>query len=348
MSPIALMMTVNPVVITEIDSDWRPTLLDLSVVEGAFSFEEGFSRPDWNLIRRTIDEAASSDDLATAWADAGIQWVSRLQRDLGGEYRVRCSQEFILLSAQDLGNATELLRFTETTLEKIHSALKGAAWKSGHGKHVILLFTDDDDYYKYVSFFYSAGVHPASGGCLIHRDYVHIAAFLGDGRNVRTMLVHELSHNSVVHLGLPLWLNEGLAVLFQQMASPWQHQVLEGDLQERHMAYWNTLAIQKFWAGVSFGEPGQSNELSYSLAEILVRLLLERPEHFCTFLQQARWEDAGQTAAIECLGLDLGQVAGTFLGEGNWRPYRKSLVDFWEAAKKARTQTEADSKAGLK
>src|SRR5579862_6395698 len=235
-----LIIRISRMAVTEIDSDWHPTLLDLSQVEGVFSFEEGFSRPDWNLIRRAIDEVASSGDLDIAWVDAGIQWALRLQRDLGGEYRVRYSKEFILLSAQDLGTANELPRFTESTLAKIYSALKEAAWKSGHGKHVILLFTDDDDYYQYVSFFYGDGIHPASGGCLIHRDYVHIAGFLGDGRYIRTMLAHELSHNSVVHLRLPLWLNEGLAVLFQRTVSEWQRQVLEGDLQERHMAYWNS------------------------------------------------------------------------------------------------------------
>lgn len=112
------------------------------------------------------------------------------------------------------------------------------------------------------------------------------------------------------------------------------------------MAYWNSQTIQRFWAGVSFDEPGESNELSYSLAEIFLRLLLERPEGLCAFLQQASWDDADQTAAIECLGQDLGQVAGTFLGEGDWRPYRKSLVECWEPAKRPRTQTGVDSDQG--
>ena len=320
--------------ITEIGHDWRPTLLDLGQFEATFSFEEGFSRPNWSLIRKAIGNAATSEDLDTAWIEAVIQWVLRLQHDLGGEYRVRCFNEFILLSAQALGDASQLLRFAQETLERIHSALKEAAWNWEHGKHVILLFTEDDDYFQYVSFFYQDGIHPASGACLIHQEYVHIAAFLGDGSQIRTMLAHELAHNSVVHLGLPLWLNEGLAVLFQRTASDWQGQVLEGDLLDRHRAYWKTDTIQKFWVGVSFGEPGEPNELSYGLAEILVRLLLERQEQFRAFLQQAKWEDAGQTAALDCFGQDLGQIAGTFLGEGNWRPYRKSMVECWEAAKK--------------
>lgn len=58
--------------VTEIDSDWHPTLLDLSQIEGAFSFEEGFSRSDWNVIRRAIDKVAPLGDPGTAWVEAGF------------------------------------------------------------------------------------------------------------------------------------------------------------------------------------------------------------------------------------------------------------------------------------
>lgn len=318
--------------VSEISGDWQPELVDLSPVAAAFGFEEGFSRPDWKVIERAIDQTAAPEDLDTAWSDAAIQWLLKLKTDLGGEYRLTCSKEFLLVSTQDFGAASDLLCFAETTLEKIYSALKEAAWQWGHGKHVILLFAEDDDYYQYVSYFYGEGVHPASGGCLIHQDYAHIAMFMGDGRSIRTMLAHELTHNSVVHLQLPLWLNEGLAVLFQRTASEWQAQVLEEDLRERHFAFWNPETIQEFWAGVSFGKPGEPNELSYSLAEILVRLLLQQPEHFGGFVQNARWEDAGQTAALDWVGQDLGILAATFLGEGNWRPSRKAIVACWKAA----------------
>jgi hypothetical protein len=46
------------------------------------------------------------------------------------------------------------------------------------------------------------------------------------------------------------------------------------------------------------------------------------------FVQAARWEDAGQDAALNILSKDLGDVAGTFLGQGNWRPSRKAIADY--------------------
>jgi hypothetical protein len=129
------------------------------------------------------------------------------------------------------------------------------------------------------------------------------------------MLAHELTHNCVVHLPLPLWLNEGLAGMFQRAVATTPHPVLDHELKERHLAFWNPENIQEFWSGVSFQKPGDSNELSYSLAEIVLNLLMEQRRDWSAFLKQARWDDAGQTAAIECLGVDLGNVMSTFLGE---------------------------------
>ena len=69
----------------------------------------------------------------------------------------------------------------------------------------------------------------------------------------------------------------------------------------------------------------------------MLTLLLEQPGDWGAFLKQAQWGDAGQTAAIECLGSDLGAVMATFLGEGDWRPRRKAMVTLWELSKKAGT-----------
>jgi hypothetical protein len=318
--------------LTEVDATWRPKILELDKIESAFTFVEGYSRADWKVIRQAID-GVSPEDSADAWADAAVQWIQRLAADLGGGYRITCSNEFILLSALPLAESEKLLIFAERTLEHIYATLKEATWQWGHGKHVVLLFGESDDYYQYVSYYDKDGVHPTSSGCLIHKDYVHIAMPYLNGRTIRQALTHELLHNSVVHLRLPLWLNEGLAVVFDRTASAWQRPIVDHELRDRHLAFWNEQNIQKFWAGVSFGEPGDSNELSYSLAQIMVELLLSDSKDFVPFLKEANWNDAGQTAALEILGTDLGQMMGTFLGPGNWRPRRKALVECWNAAK---------------
>jgi hypothetical protein len=319
----------------EPESKWQPELIDLSQVEGAFSFEEGYHRPDWRVISDAIQhKVAGSPDLDAAWNEAARQWVMRLQSDLGGNYRVEESRRILLLTGLEDRKADEdILAFAERTMEQIRERLGDAAWNSSHGKHVILLFTDDDDYYQYVSYFHRDGIHPTSGGCLIHKGYVHIAApYKPFG--LRQMLAHELTHNCLVHLPLPLWLNEGLAMTFQRAVATAHHPLLDRELKERHLAFWNLENIQEFWAGVSFHKAGDSNELSYSLAEIILNLVLEQRGDWSAFLKQANWGDAGQTAAIECLGVDLGKVMSTFLGDGEWRPRRKAMVTLWDSAKK--------------
>ncbi len=322
----------RPVRWTDVDAAWRPETIEIAEIERAFVFTEGYSRPNWQLIRNTIDRTVPPGKLSEAWTEAAIRWVLQLRADLGGQYRLRRSEQFLFLSALDPATAEGLLVFAERTLDRITTALRDAAWRSKLGKHVVLLFTEEDDYYQYVSYFDAEGVHPTSGGCLLHKDYVHIAMPYLNGRSVRQSLTHELLHNSLVHLPLPLWLNEGLAMVFDWTADDCRRPFLDHDLRDRHLVFWNSDNIQKFWSGVSFAEPGDSNQLSYSLAEVIVHLLLSEPRDFLGFLKAADWRDAGQTAALEAMGTDLGQIMATFLGEGDWRPNRKALLECWKAA----------------
>jgi len=58
-------------------------------------------------------------------------------------------------------------------------------------------------------------------------------------------------------------------------------------------------------------------------------------EKCCPVLRQAHYRDGGQTAALDCLGLSLGDVAARFLGPGDWRPYRKALTNIWRDSEKS-------------
>jgi hypothetical protein len=327
------------------DPIWRPRVLDFLQAEGIFDRVEGYWRPDWKKIREMIEARVAAADRGGAWTEAAMQWAEQLQTDLGGRYNVRCSERFILLSELDPHAAHQLLAFAESTLENIQEALKEAAWRPKLGKHMVFLFTEDDDYYQYVAYFNRDGTHPTSSGCLIHKDYVHIAMPYLDGRNVRRTLTHELTHNCVVHLQLPLWLNEGLAVTFDRAAANWQSPILDHELRDRHLVFWDSENVQSFWAGTSFGEPGESNALSYSLAEIVVHLLLEKQQDFGGFVLHAKWGDGGQTAALDFLETDLGEAMGTFLGDGNWRPNRKAMVECWNTRKRTQEAAQADASA---
>lgn len=324
--------------------------VNLDEIENAFDFSDGFSRPDWKLIRQTIGFATHPENLREAWDEAVVQWLAKLKGELGGDYHLAKSRHFILLSPIEPETDQRLLNFAEAAISAIRDSLGEVAWGNYDGLHVVMLFAEEDDYYQYVSGFYREGTHPKSAGVHIKAGYPHVALiYESELRSVET-IAHELTHHALNHLSIPTWLNEGIAVVLQKMlsgysppahqgaaaahwgiVSGWTPPVMWAELAEKHHQFWNEEQIQHFWAGTSFHEPGDAVQLSYSLSEILVHLLGKNRDGFLAFISAARRDDAGQTAAWDCLGTCLGEAAGTFLGEGNWRPQRKAIKACWEA-----------------
>ena len=94
-------------------------------------------------------------------------------------------------------------------------------------------------------------------------------------------------------------------------------------------------AIQEFWSGVSFYGSDERNELSYSLALILVELLGANWDPFLDFILRADYRDGGQNASLEALDRCLGETMAEFLGPGNWRPQRKIIAAHQRRAQRA-------------
>ena len=347
----------------------EPQLIPPEIVEPALSYKDGFHRADWPAIKQWIAANISSLEADVALSEAALLWVKKLRDDLGGDYFVIESRRTILLCDQPLETARWLLDYAGRTEQTIKAQLGDVAWSGASGKDVILVFSDEDDYYEYLSHHSPDGEQATSGGVCIHSGYTHIAVPWRDENDVANAIVHELTHDCLAHLPLPLWLNEGVAVTLQKAIAPlprgitqsdqdalysasvnWNPPMMWDELAERHFAFWNEENVQSFWAGTSFFEPGEPNELSYSLAEVFVKLLSERGSAaaFHAFLQSARQEDAGQTAALDLLGTNLGEIAGTFLGEGEWRPVRKAMVSLWKAKGWHEETREADDATSAK
>jgi hypothetical protein len=291
----------------------------------------GFSRPRWKTIHQFVQQHVPKEDLESAWCFIAEKWLRQLAVDMGGGCRVHHSTNFLCLS--DLGREAvrSTLAYAESVVRGIRSTLQEAAWTGYYGKHVLLVFKDQDDYFAYISYYYGEGSHALSGGIFIRDGYGHIAFPYVSPPMTEHVLVHELVHNLLGHLRLPRWLNEGLAMVIESRLSPVPF-LLDKDLVERHSRHWNEQSIQGFWAGTSFDEPGESNELSYSLAEILVSSILDKGSALVGFVTNADWRDAGQDAALSCLNMDLGEMAGGFLGPGHWRPQRKAIADISQLA----------------
>ena len=160
------------------------------------------------------------------------------------------------------------------------------------GKRVLLIFGEEDDYYSYISYYYSEGRHSQSAGLFIHGDYAHVAIPFLDLARADHVITHEVTHNYLWALRLPTWLNEALSQRMETEIRPGgrsQHLVLTGELAEEHRGYWNEQNIQKFWAGLSFHEPGEVNKLSYSLSLILLEVPVESVGRFPGFRSKRRF-----------------------------------------------------------
>lgn len=269
-----------------------------------------------------------------AWVQAVRFWMARTRDSLGGDYTVAESEHFHLVSALDSKGRDRMLAFLENARQALQRTLGDVAWNSTTGKHVLLRFTDADDYYAYISHYYPEGEHASNGGIFINQGYCHIAypeSYTMDAE--RETIAHELAHNLLAHLPLPLWLNESLAEAFAADLAGRPSVIIEPDLMDEHRAYWSEQTIQGFWSGASFGWV-EGQRVSYSLAQVLLDIIhreLRPPvESFRRFVLQSDWGDAGEAAAREHLSVGLDELVATFLGPGNWMPKPET----WRAFRK--------------
>jgi len=309
----------------------EPESLDLLTPTLEFDSEHGYSYPDWKKFWQQVNAGTPRSSWDGVYRQAARQWVSQLCEDSGGDYRAYESERFLLMCAEGRKVSETLLQYSENAQTAITERIGRLKDREVFGKQTLLIFSEDDDYFTYISHFYPEGTHNLPSGVFIYAGYGHVAMPFRFAFSAKAVLTHELVHNSLFHLPIPTWLNEGLAQRIERHLSNHGF-VLDGELAQRHRKFWNTENIQRFWAGYSFGEPGDSSQLSYSLGEILVELLASEYGAFLDFVSEADWRDAGQDAAVRILDKDLAAVVEGFLGPGDWRPNRKKLSDLFKAS----------------
>jgi hypothetical protein len=123
------------------------------------------------------------------------------------------------------------------------------------------------------------------------------------------------------HLPLPLWLNEGVTQVVEDLVLESSNFFINREQLERHRAYWNKDSIHTFWSGDSFDAADDGQHLSYSLAEVLIRnLMSDFPKSLLKFVTTAHYNDAGEEALRLTCGVGLAERVAQFLGPGNWQP----------------------------
>lgn len=292
--------------------------------------------PDWQAIDAGLAAEVSARDrdaFRTAAAGHWLQALATALPDAGRPYRVHASPDFLLLSALDDRSVETLMQFCQAARRRIVRNLGDVARPRADGRHVLLVFADEDAYYDYVGHFYAddGGEYAMSSGMFIHDGYGHFALSEGGMDAMQPVIVHELTHCLLAHLPIPAWLNEGMAVNTEHAFFPWLahpgHLLYHPEeMPRKHLAFWDADTVQEFWSGKSFLRTDDGNELSYDLAKRLVSRIAQSDAALLAFLGQADRRDGG-VGAEAVLGVTLESLLEPLLGPGDWRPCPERWVD---------------------
>lgn len=277
-------------------------------------------KPNWNEISEQIDSNESPEKQNEFWLKKCKEWLSAIKDNYGNHYEIIETKNFIILSDEKDRYIELFSEFLERTLSRILLTLSGLASDEGYGKHAVIIFTDIDQYYNYISHYnHSEEIQGLSSGMYINQGYGHFVFPTQEIDFAEPIAVHELTHACLSHLPIPLWLNEGLAVSMESVLAH-INLYLDKELIAKHKDYWNEDTIQKFWTGESFFQCNEGQELSYSLANIIVQNIATDYDIFKKFASDANYIDAGNAASLKHFNTDVGHLASTFLGEGAWQP----------------------------
>ncbi len=288
--------------------------------------DDGFPRPRWSEFNELVFNHVPREQWNDVYCRAARLWMRVLLLRLPDRYSGAESEDFLVICPAEPDAAQRFAAFCQNCLTEIQSLLSKAVGAEGYGKFVVLSFAEQPRYWEYISAFYPDGEYGDSVGVCLRGDYQHVALVHARWEWRRTV-VHELTHCVLGALNLPLWVEEGITQVLEDRILGESTFNPTPELRREHREHWGRDSLEGFWEGNAFSSPdGDTQRLAYSLAEILVRILLrDHSPRFFGFLQAATWEDAGNAAAGEVLGAGLTEILAGFLGPGEWyRPLQQN------------------------
>ncbi len=277
--------------------------------------DQGFPRVDWDAADAWLD-SMPEERRNEAWNACVRGWLLHLAAALGPQYQLVESASAYVLSSLDDNVARASLEFIGRTQARIARVLEDIA-QPDFAKCTLVVFDDDDSYYRYVSMYHAEGEHATSGGMYLGGG--HFVTTKSDLRAIEPVITHEMTHATVARLPLPSWVNEGLAVNTEFRLHGHRPRYTPEQMHERHRAFWNAQRIQALWSGAAYDTPGDMQELGYDLARVIIEQMAKDWPGFKAFVLAANADDGGAAAAREHLGVDLGQYACALL-EHRWTP----------------------------
>ena len=280
---------------------------------------------DWTAATAWAEGCAETGQKDEALERTHQAWLLHLRDALGPTYTLLKSDQAYVLSSLEPKVAMTMAQYIAATRARIRRVLDGVAYFPANCRSVVLVLDSQETYYHYVATYYPAeGEYAFSGGMFISSACPHFVVTRNTLDAIEPVIAHEMTHSSVAHLPIPLWLNEGLAVNTEQLLTGTRSSLYTpAELQQKHCSFWDSARIQEFWSGESFHRPDDGNPLSYDLAQRAVKQLGRDWPVFARFVSAAQRKDAGSAAAANVFSIDLGDLVCALLNfERNeaWSP----------------------------
>ena len=301
-----------------------PVMPPFSIAENLLD-GQGFPILDWKKLADWSASAPTPEQASAAIELGRRAWLLHMRESLSEYAHLLETGEAWVLSSYETKVALAAARFVATARQRISGVLDGVARFPAGSRSILVVFDNQDQYYRYVTNYYpEEGEFAFSSGIFVDPGCPHFVTVLDDLATIEPVIAHEMTHSALAYLGLPRWLDEGIAVSTEQQVSmSHRYPSAQIELMNKHREFWNTERMQEFWSGESFHRTDDGNSLSYDLARSIVALTGREWPTFTKFVLAAKRADAGAAAAMTALNLDLGELAAAALRlprQADWSP----------------------------
>lgn len=304
-----------------------------------FGEDNDLPYPHWEIIHDWMDENVAEPVHHEGYNAVVRLWLEQLAAAAGRSPTTAESPHFILFTHLEKPGRQWILKAAEEYRRSIFETVGELARADRRGKHLLMVL-DDRIYEPYLAHYCPGDYAGRSSGMMISGEgYQHIVIAAPAGPEFdapfRRVLAHEFSHKTMCDLTLPRWLDEGIAMYFEDKLGGGEASIsdrLSGHFEavntqamlREFRAWWTEERLQGFWSGDLWNSEEDEQAFCYEMARIVFGILRgvigKASDRFRSFLKDARREDAGEKSAERHLGVSLGDVATEFLGEGNWTP----------------------------
>lgn len=294
-------------------------------IEELLVWEEQLPHVDWDVAESHVNTMSDTDRASTLDAIT-TAWLEVLCETLGGTHTLSESAHFLTLVPQSDRRPDLRASFLERCRTTLLDLLPGVSEFTECERFVVISLDSETEYYSYIARYYPEGTFPTSGGVQIRNGGLnHIVTNCEGGFGWDATLAHEMLHLSLAGRDTPHWLEEGLAQMFEHDMVGGRGGELMLEQVEEHRRYWGRAGLASFWSGQTFHRTGRAQGLSYQLAELIVRRLIDeaRPgwfrrnrdarERLLRFFRDANSADHGAGSCRTHLARDLDDLAPGFV-----------------------------------